>query len=120
MRAWEFLKESDSRKPTITLRHLNDIKQEQQWRDASHQRRIERTRGMYANHAWQREQLELERMRLEHEQLKAETEAIKAEARKANGEAVSELARSRSQAKHRDDERVQHMARAAIHRQKKT
>jgi hypothetical protein len=120
MRAWEFLNESNGRKPTTTLRHLNDKKQEQQWREASHQRRIERTRGMYANHAWQREQLELERMRLEHEQLKAETEAIKAEARKANGEAVSELARSGSEALQRDDERVQHMARAEIQRQKKT
>ncbi len=120
MRAWEFLKESNGRKPTTTLRHLNDIKQEQQWRDASHQRRIERTRGMYANHAWQREQLELERIRLELEQLKAETEVIKAEARSANDDAISELARSGSEAKQSDDERVQHMARAAIHRQKKT
>ena len=91
MRAWEFLNESNDRKPTTTLRHLNDIKQEQQWRDASHQRRIERTRAMYANHAWQREQLELERMRLELEQLKAETEAIKAEARAANDDEILAL-----------------------------
>ncbi len=120
MRAWEFLTESNDRKPTTTLRHLNDIKQTQQWRAASHQRRIERTRGMYANHAWEREQLELERMRLEHEQLKAETEAIKAETRAANDDAISDLARSGSEAMQHDDERVQHMARAAIHRQKKT
>ncbi len=120
MRAWEFLTESEAAKQPTTLRHLNDIKQEQQWRDASHQRRIARTRGMYANHAWQREQLELERMRLEHEQLKAETEAIKAEARAADDDVVSELARSASEAKQRDDKRVQQMARAAIHRQKKT
>ena len=120
MRAWEFLNESNGREPPITLRNLNGIKQEQEWRDASHQRRIERTRGMYANHAWQREQLELERMRLELEQLRAETEATKAEARAANAEAISELARSGSEAEKRDDERVRHMARAAIHRQKKT
>ena len=120
MRAWEFLNESNGRKPTTTLRNLNDIKQEQRWRDASHQRRIERTRGMYANTDWQREQLELERMRLELEQMKAETEAIKAEARAADDDAISELARSGSKAKQRDDQRVQHMARAAIHRPKKT
>ncbi len=120
MRAWEFLTESNGREPPITLRNLNDIKQEQQWRDASHQRRIERTRGMYANHAWQREQLELDRMRLELDQLKAETEAIKAETRAANDDAISELARSGSEAKQRDDERVQHMAWAEIQRQKKT
>ncbi len=120
MRAWEFLNESDGREPPITLRNLNYQKQDQRWRDASHQRRIERTRSMYANHAWQREQLELERMRLELEQLKAETEAIKAETRAANDDAISELARSGSEAKQHDVERVQRMARAAINRQKKT
>ena len=120
MRAWEFLTEDESAKPPTTLRNLNYQKQDQRWRDASHQRRIERTQGMYANHAWQREQLEIERMRLELEQMKAETEAIKAEARKANGEAVSELAQSGSEAKQHDDERIQKLARATIHRQKKT
>jgi len=29
MRAWEFLNESNGREPPITLRNLNDIKQEQ-------------------------------------------------------------------------------------------
>ncbi len=120
MRAWEFLNEGVGKEKPITLRQLNSAKQDQRWRDASHQRRIERTRGMYANHAWQREQLELERMRLENEQLRAETEAAKAEARRANEETISELAQSGSEAKQRDDERVKQMARAAIHRRKKT
>ena len=120
MRTWEFLTEGDGAKPPTTLRDVNNQKQDDRWRAASHQQRIERTRGMYANHAWQREQLELERMRLELEQMKAETEAIKAEARKADDEVVSELARSGLEAKQRDDQRVQHLARAAIHRKKKT
>ncbi len=64
MRAWEFLNEGGSRKPPITLWHLNNLKQERQWRAASHNRRIVRTRAMYANTNWQREQMELERMRL--------------------------------------------------------
>ena len=120
MRAWEFLTEDGGAKPPTTLRDLNYQKQDQRWRDASHQRRIERTRGMYANHAWQREQLELERMRLELDQLKAETEAIKAETRAANDDAISGLARSGSEAKQHDHERVRQLARAAIRRPKKT
>ena len=63
MRAWEFLNESSGREPPITLRHLNNVKQDERWRAASHQRRLKRTRAMYANTAWQREQLEIERMR---------------------------------------------------------
>ena len=65
MRAWEFLNESSGREPPITLRHLNNVKQDERWRAASHQRRLKRTRAMYANTAWQREQLEIERMRFQ-------------------------------------------------------
>ena len=120
MRAWEFLTEGVGRKPPITLRHLNNLKQEQRWRQVSHQRRLKRTRAMYANTAWQREQLELERMELELEQLEAETEAIRAETRAADDEVISELARSGSEAMHRNEERVKKLARAAIHRPKKS
>ena len=120
MRAWEFMTEGRGAKPKITLRHLNKIKRQQQSRDASLQNRVERTRAMYANTNWQKEQLEIERMRLELEQLKAETEATKAEARATNAEAISELARSGSEAKDHDAERVQNMAMAEINRQQKS
>ena len=41
MRARGFITEAHNRSPTITLRHLNNLKQEQRWRKASHQRRID-------------------------------------------------------------------------------
>ncbi len=120
MRAWEFLTESGGSEPPITLRQVNAAKRDQQWRAASHQRRIERTRPMYANAAWQREQLELERMRLKLEQIKAETEAIKSKARADDDEAISILARSSAEAKRRNEDRIQQLAQAEIHRRKKT
>ena len=59
-------------------------------------------------------------MELELEQLRAETEATKAETRAADNEAIAELVRSGAEAKQHNEQRVQSMASAEIHRQKNT
>jgi len=61
MRAWEIITEGRIRRPEISLRQLNDIKQEGRARAASHARRLPIVRAMYANLEWAQERIELEK-----------------------------------------------------------
>ena len=77
MRAWEIITEDQTRRPEISLRHLNQLKHINRARTASLARQAALKRTMYANPAREHERIELEKARLELEQQKAELAATR-------------------------------------------
>lgn len=119
MRAWEFITETESRRPAISLRQLNNLKHEVRARAASHARRDQLVRTMYANPAKEHERIELEKARLELAQLKAELAATRAEIQAKTSEAISGMARSGAKSDQHKRSKVASMARAQMRRRKK-
>ena len=118
MRAHEFINEGKTRKPDISLRHLNRLKHINRARAASDARRLELKRIMYASPAWEHNQIELEKARLELAQQQAELAATKAEAQIKTGEAITDMADAGSKANQQSRNKVASMARPTIRKRK--
>ncbi len=119
MRACEFITEGKARRREISLRQLNDIKQDGRAWAASYARRLPIVRAMYANREWAHEQIELEKAWLDLEQQKAEVSASKAETQAETREAIDDMAEAGSKANQQGRAKVVHMAKAAMRRRKK-
>ncbi len=92
MRAHEFITEDRTRRPEISLRHLNHLKHINRARAASHARQAALKRRMYASPAREHERIELKKARLELEQQKAELAATRAETRAQSQEVITDMA----------------------------
>lgn len=118
MRAHEFIREGKTRRPEISLRHLNRLKHINRARAASNARRLALKRIMYGSPAWEHNQIELEKARLELEQQKAELAATRAEARAQSHKAITDMAEAGSKAIQHNKDKVANMARATIRKRK--
>ena len=119
MRAWEIITEDRTRRPEISLRHLNDLKHISRARAASHARRDRLVRTMYTNPAREHERIELEKAQLDLSQQKAELALTRAEALAANREAITGMAKVGTEAEQQDRRKVTNMARTERRRRKK-
>ena len=119
MRAWEIITEDQTRRPEISLRHLNQLKHINRARAASHARQAALKRTMPANSARERERIELETARLELEQQKAELAATNPEAQAVTLGAITGMAKAGTEAETRHRKKVANMARTEISRRKK-
>ena len=119
MRAWEIITEHQTRRPEISLRHLNDLKHISRASAASHARRDRLVRTMYANPARELERIELENAKTELAQQKAELARTKAEAQAETKEAITDMANDGTEAEQQDRKNVANMARTAMRRRKK-
>ena len=118
MRAHEFINEGKTRRPEISLRHLNRLKHINRARAASDARRLALKRRMYASPAKEHEKIELEKARLELAQQQAELAATKAEAQIKTDEAIADMADAGSEANKQSRNRVASMARTTIRKRK--
>ena len=119
MRAWEIITEDQTRRPEISLRHLNRLKHINRARAASFARVAALKRTMYANPAREHERIELEKARLELEQQKAEIAATTAEAQAETQAAITNMAKAGTEAEQKDREKFAGMARTEMRRRKK-
>jgi len=119
MRAWEFITETDNRRPKISLRHIHHLKKEGRRVAASHARRRPIIRTMYANLAKEHGQIEIEKARLELEQQKAELAAARAEIQAETPKVVGDMAMAGIKADHQDQSKVTDMAQSQMRRRKK-
>ncbi len=118
MRAHEFITEDQKRKPVISLRHLNHLKQKTRARAASFARQAALKRRMYASPAREHERIELEKARLELEQQKVELAATRAEARAQSQDAITDMVDAGSKANQQSRAKVTSMAKAQMRRRK--
>ena len=92
IRAHDFITEDQKRRPEISLRHLNHLKQINRARAASRARQATLKKIMYGNPAREHERLELEKARLELEQQKVELAATRAVIQAKTIEAINNMA----------------------------
>ena len=91
MRGWEIMRPDDTRRPPMTLRHLNDMKRRKREREAEFARARPVLRRMYGDTQRELEQLEFEKARLELEQLRADIVATRAETEETKADTHSTL-----------------------------
>jgi len=118
MRASEFIAET-KRVPPMSLRHINKMKKDEAARQASFDRRDDLVRIMYANPAWELQQIELEKARIELAQQKAELTVTRAEAVDAESEAIAQMAHSGLEVRREKRKQVSKMAKKGLGRRKK-
>ena len=119
MRAHEFINEGKTRRPEISLRHLNKLKHINKARAASDARRLALQRMMYASPAREHEQIELEKARLELAQQQVELAATKAETKIKTGETITDMANAGSNSIQQSRNKVANMAKTEMRRRKK-
>ena len=107
------------RSPIISLRHINKLKKVKLARQDKSARRQALVSVMYANPAWELEQIELEKARTELAQEKAELAATKAEAISANKDILARMATSGIRMRHDIEDKIEAMASNGLGRLKK-
>ena len=118
MRAYEIIAEA-TRRPIISLRHINALKKLKKARLAKAERHNALVQIMYGSPAKELEKIELEKARTELAQEKAELAATKAEAINANKEVLGRMAASGIQIRHDNQEKIEAMASNGLGRLKK-
>ncbi len=118
MRAYEIIDEG-TRSPIISLRHIKALGKIKKSRLAKAEKRNALVQIMYANPAWELEQIELEKARTELAQEIAELDATKAEAIIANKDVLARMAASGIQMRHDNEDKIEAMASNGLGRLKK-
>lgn len=119
MRAREFIAEL-KRVPTMTLRHINKLKKEEEARQASFSRRDALLPVMYGNPARELERIELEKAYIDLAQQQAELIAFKAELDRESKKALAQLAASGIETRKANQEKINDNAMRGLGRRKKT
>lgn len=119
MRAWELMEKPRLRRTPITIRGLHQQKKEDKQRLASEKKRKALVPIMYGDSQWEREILELERMRLELDQLRAEIAATDADTKANSRDKISDMARSGIKAEDHSEQKIAVMAKRGLGRRKK-
>lgn len=118
MRAREFITEL-KRMPTMTLRHINKMKKDQEARQASFAKRDNLLPIMYGNPARELERIELEKAYVDLAQHQAELVATRAEIESTSKKALANMAASGIETRKANQKKINDRAMQGIGRRKK-
>lgn len=119
MRAREFITEL-KRVPTMTLRHINKLKKNQEARHASFARRDALLPVMYGNPARELERIELEKAYIDLAQQQAELVATRAELDRAGNEKLAQMAASGMKTRRDNQKKINDNAMRGLGRRKRS